>query len=247
MKPEKETVSLTPMEQSLRGDKEEENFLEAAISSASHQFLTKVIRFGGRLAKSPYTIDQKFPVFPRKLQITEMLIREAHEKNLHGGAQLTLYTLRRTTWILSVVKGVLYRCKPCIRFDAKLLQPKMGDLPRKRVVPSFAFSHWGLDYCGPFYTKSWNSNAFWNYTLQFLFASVRRQFTSSQLCHWPRTIVLQPLKDLYLVEIFLMKYTATIQQLSWDQRRVGVSTSLSYSRVWRFDINVWQGEQYYLA
>ena len=86
-----------------------------------------------------------------------MLIREAHEKNLHGGPQLTLYTLRRTIWIpggLSVVKGVLYQCKPCIRFDAKFLQPQMGDLPRERVVPSFAFSQCGLDYCGMFYTKN---------------------------------------------------------------------------------------------
>ena len=117
-----------------------------------------MIRVGGRLANSPYTIDRKFPVLiPRKSPITEMLFREAHEKNLHGGPQLTLYTLRRTIWIpggLSVVKGVLYRCKPCIRFDAKLLQPQMGDLPRERVVPSFAFSHCGLDYCGPFYTKT---------------------------------------------------------------------------------------------
>ena len=117
----------------------------------------KVIRVGGRLANSPYTIDRKFPVLiPRKSPITEMLIREARKKNLHGGPQLTLYTLRRNIWIpggLSIVKGVLNRCKPCIRFDAKLLQPQMGDLPRERVVPSFAFSHCGLDYCGPFYTK----------------------------------------------------------------------------------------------
>ncbi|XP_075263347.1 uncharacterized protein LOC142354895 [Convolutriloba macropyga] len=86
-----------------------------------------------------------------------MLIREAHEKNLHGGPQLTLDTLRRNNWIpggLSVVKGVLYRCQPFIRFDAKLLQPQMGDLPREQLVPSFAFSHCGLDYCGPFYTKN---------------------------------------------------------------------------------------------
>ena len=86
-----------------------------------------------------------------------MLIPEAHEKNLHRGPQLTLYTLRRTIWILGglpVVKVVLNRCKPCIRFDAKWLQPQMGDLPRERVVPSFAFSHCGFDYCGPFYTKN---------------------------------------------------------------------------------------------
>ena len=54
-----------------------------------------------------------------------MLIREEHEKNLHRGPHLTLYTLRQIIWIpggLSVVKGVL--CKPSIRFDAKLLEPR---------------------------------------------------------------------------------------------------------------------------
>ena len=105
-----------------------------------------------------------------------MLIREAHEKNLHGGHKLTLYTLRRTIWIpggLSVVKGVLYRCKPCIRFDAKLLQPQMGDLPRERVVPSFAFSHCGLDYCGPFYTKNGTRTLLKTYVAIFICFSTK--------------------------------------------------------------------------
>ena len=93
MKPEKKNVGLTPMEHPLRGD--------TAVSTAFHHFFdeeNKVIRFGGRLANSPYTIDRKFPVLiPRKLPITEMLIPEAQEKNLHAEPQLTLYTLRRTT------------------------------------------------------------------------------------------------------------------------------------------------------
>ena len=38
MKSEKGNVSLTPMEQPLKGDTEEENFLEAAISTAFHDF-----------------------------------------------------------------------------------------------------------------------------------------------------------------------------------------------------------------
>ena len=136
-----------------------------------------MIRVGGRLANSPYIIDRKFPVLiPRKSPITEMLIREAHEKNLHGGPQLTLYTLRRNIWIpggLSVVKGVLYRCKPCIRFDAKLLQPQMGDLPRERLVPSFAFSHCGLDYCGPFYTKNGTRTLLKTYVAIFICFSTK--------------------------------------------------------------------------
>ena len=163
MKPEKENVSLTPMEQSLKGDKEDKNFVEAATSAASHHFFdeeNEVIRTGGRLANSHYTIDRKFPVLiRRKMPITEMLIREAHKQNLHGRPQLTLLTLPRTIWIpggLFVVKSVLYRCKLCIRFDAKLLQLQMGNLPREQIVPSFAFNLWGLDHCRPFYIKIGN-------------------------------------------------------------------------------------------
>ena len=154
MKPEKENVSLTPVEQALKGDKEDKNVIEAALSAASHHFLdeeNEVIRTGGRLANSPYTIDRKFSVLiRRKTPITEMLIREAHKQNLHGRPQLTLLTLPRTIWIpggLFVVQSVFYRCKLCIRFDAKLLQLQIGNLPREQIVPSCAFNLWGLDHC----------------------------------------------------------------------------------------------------
>ena len=180
MKTEKGNASLTLMEQPLKGDTENESFLEAAVSTPFHHSLMKkkkMIRVGGRLANSPYTIDRKFPVvIPRKSPVSEMLVREAHEKNLHGGPQLTLYTLRLTISIpggLSVVEGVLYRCKPCIRFDAKLLQPQMGDLPRERVVPSFAFSHCGLDYCGPFYTKNGTRKLLKTYVAIFICFSTK--------------------------------------------------------------------------
>ena len=85
-----------------------------------------------------------------------LLIREAHARNLNGGPQLTLFYLRQTIWIpggLSAVKKIIYNCKPCIRHDARILQPQMGDLPTERVVSSFAFTHTGLDYCGPFSIK----------------------------------------------------------------------------------------------
>ena len=151
----------------------------SSLSSLSPFFdeENKVIPVGGRLTNSSYSIARKFPILiPRKSPITEMLIREAHEINLHGGPQLTLYTLRRTIWIpggLSVVKGVLYRCKPCIRFDAKLLQPQMGDLPREKFEPSFAFSHCGFDYCEPFYTKNGTRKLLKTYVAIFICFSTK--------------------------------------------------------------------------
>ena len=103
----------------------------------------KVVRVGGRLANSPYNIDKKFPILiPKDSPITVLLIREAHARNLHGGSQLTLFYLRPPIWIpggLSAVKKIIYNCKPCIRHDARILQPQMGDLPTNvlfRHLPS---------------------------------------------------------------------------------------------------------------
>ena len=143
----------------------------------------KVVRVGGRLANSPYNIDQKFPILiPKDSPITVLLIREAHASDLHGGPQLTLFYLRQTIWIpggLSAVKKVIYNCKPCIRHDARILPPQMGDLPTERVVSSFAFTHTGLDYCGPFSTKD-NSGKLQKTYVALFYVSAQRPFIWKQ-------------------------------------------------------------------
>ena len=113
------------------------------------------------LANSPYDINNNFPVFiPRKSQINNLLLRKAHEKSFHSGPQMTLYTLQQTVEIpggLALAKQAIHKNKPCIRQDARLLQPEMGDLPLERVVESSTFSNTGLDYCGHFYNKDSSS------------------------------------------------------------------------------------------
>ena len=240
------------MEQPLRGDRRQKFPRNSSLKSLS-PFVdeqNKVIRVWGLLVNSPYTIDWKFQVLiARKSPITEMLIREAHEKNLHGGPQLTLYRLRRFIWIpggLPVVKGVLYRCKRCIQFDAKLLQPQMGDLPRERVVPSFAFEHCGLDYCGPFYTKNGTRTFLKTYVAVFI-------CFSTKAVH--REPVMSLTKDdcLAAIKRFVSRRGIPDEIYSDNSTTfIGtkgelVSTSLSYSRVWKFDINIRQGEQDNLA
>ena len=134
---------------------------------------SNVIRVGGRLAKSPYDINKKFLVLiPRKSLYNKLLIREAHEKSFHSGPQMTLYTLRQTVWIpggFALAKQAIHKCKPCIRQDARLLQPEMGDLPLERVVKSFTFSNTGINYCGPFYIKDSSSQESKVYVASFIF------------------------------------------------------------------------------
>ena len=166
MKPEKENVSLTPMEHPLKGDKEE-NFLEAAISTTFHDFdeENEVIRVGGRLARSPYTIDWKFPVvFPRKLAITEMLIREAHERNLHGGIQLTLYTLRQTIWILGGLstERCLTQMQTMYPFRCQMIAASDGSATSRTSSAVICVQSLWTRLLWNVLHKSWNSNAFEN-------------------------------------------------------------------------------------
>ncbi|XP_011684315.1 PREDICTED: uncharacterized protein LOC105447806 [Wasmannia auropunctata] len=71
---------------------------------------------------------------------------------MHGGVQLTLGCLRQRYWVpggRAVVKRLIHRCLPCVRWRAATLQPAMGNLPHPRVRPARPFAHTGVDYAGP--------------------------------------------------------------------------------------------------
>ena len=137
----------------------------------------QVARVSGRLANLPYNIDKMFPILiPEDSPITVLLIREAHARNLHGGPPLTLFYLRQTIWIpggLSAVKKIIYNCKPCIRHDARILQPRMGDLLTEQVVSSFAFTQTGLVYSGPFSTTESSGRLQKTYVVLFVCFSTK--------------------------------------------------------------------------
>jgi hypothetical protein len=59
-------------------------------------FLSKegLIRVGGRLTHAPINFNQKFPiVLPANHYITELIVRQEHERQLHAGPQATLCSL----------------------------------------------------------------------------------------------------------------------------------------------------------
>ena len=114
-----------------------------------------------------------------KKYINSFLFREAHEKSFHCGPQMTIYTFRETIWIpggFELTKQAIHSWKPCIRQDARLLQPKMEDLPLERVVESYIFSKIGLDYCEPINIKD-SSSQEKKYMWLSLFALQLKQFT----------------------------------------------------------------------
>ena len=108
-------------------------------------------------ANSPYSMDKKFTmIIPKTSLLAELLIRESHLRDLHSGPQMTRFALRQTVWVpgrIARAKKVIHNCKSCIRFDARIRQPLIGDLAAEQTVEYFAFHFTRMDCCGPFYTK----------------------------------------------------------------------------------------------
>ena len=181
--PEDSTLNL-PIESSSRRIKKNSHLLSL---SPFFDEDNNVIRVGDRLTNSPYSVDKKFPIIiPKTSPLAELLIRESHLRNLHSGPQMTLFALRQTVWIpggIASVKKVIHNCKPCIRFDARIRQPLMGDLPAERMVESFAFQFIGMDYCGLFYIKDSSQK-------------LQRSYAAIFICFTTKAIHLEPVENL---------------------------------------------------
>ncbi|XP_058801546.1 uncharacterized protein LOC131670173 [Phymastichus coffea] len=116
-----------------------------------------LIRVGGRLKNSNLQFNQKYPILlPSNHNVSDLIIRDAHHRNLHGRVQCTLYTIRERFWILNgrnQIRHVLRRCVPCLRQKPKFSHTKIADLPESRVNPAFAFAKTGVDFFGPIMIK----------------------------------------------------------------------------------------------
>ena len=116
-----------------------------------------ILRLRGRFSNANLTYDSKYPALLRgESQLTELIIRDAHEETLHG-VETMLSCIREKYWITKgrkTVQNVIRRCVLCKRFNARtFLPPPTPDLPSFRLNCDFAFQHTGLDFAGPLYIK----------------------------------------------------------------------------------------------
>lgn len=116
-----------------------------------------IIRVGGRLQQSQLPYDARHPIIlPKNNHITNLIIKQAHEKLLHAGVQSTLYQVRTQYWPIdgkNMTKHIIHSCIKCFKFRATKNNYVMGNLPETRVTASRPFSNTGIDYCGPFFIK----------------------------------------------------------------------------------------------
>lgn len=113
-----------------------------------------IIRVGGRIGKSAASYDIKHPmVIPSRYQLTELIIRHQHLKQLHAGAEGTLAAVRSKYWPLasrSAVRNLVRKCGKCFRVKPRPTQCLMGELPKNRLESTRPFLNCGAIIAGRF-------------------------------------------------------------------------------------------------
>ncbi|XP_058122825.1 uncharacterized protein LOC131293780 [Anopheles ziemanni] len=114
----------------------------------------KIICVRGRLGNSDLADEAKVPfLVPKSHPFSRVIIRHLHEHNFHAGTELIMAEFRARFWMRDLrrtVVGVTSRCVICARARPRQYAQQMGQLPSARVNVSPAFTHTGVDLCGPF-------------------------------------------------------------------------------------------------
>lgn len=118
-----------------------------------------IMRNKGRATNADITYDERYPIIiPAHSVLSKLLIREAHERTLHGNAQVMIHYLRAKYWIIGLrkaVKTAVKSCIICIRYKGTEAKQLMGDLPKERLSNVRPFHYCGVDYFGPIKVKRW--------------------------------------------------------------------------------------------
>ncbi|XP_053662228.1 uncharacterized protein LOC128711380, partial [Anopheles marshallii] len=114
-----------------------------------------ILRMRGRLTNCTLLGDslRKPVILPRRHPVTDLVIKDFHERYCHQSHRTVVGQLR-TRYHIPKLLVEFYRvrrgCQHCKIRDAAPNPPLMGNIPRQRVaVNQRAFTYTGLDYFGP--------------------------------------------------------------------------------------------------
>ncbi|XP_043238689.1 uncharacterized protein LOC122390096 [Amphibalanus amphitrite] len=134
--------------------------MSSPLTKLRPQMLNGLLVVGGRLGRSESVSESaKHPVIlPRKNHVTQLLIREAHERVGHEGRDHTFWEVRKRFWVIGAgpeIRGLIRRCVTCRKVNARPQKQLMADLPKERVsADTPAFSSVLLDVFGPILVKT---------------------------------------------------------------------------------------------
>lgn len=115
--------------------------------------VTKTLRYDGRVQSENLNYDERNPIFlPYRSHLARLIIKQGHQKTLHGGVQQVLHLIRQKFWIPKariLVRSAIHWCITCLRHKMKPQTQFMSQLPRDRSTPTKPFTVCGVDYMGP--------------------------------------------------------------------------------------------------
>ena len=135
----------------------------ASVSKLNPRIENGLLRAGGRIGRAPLPYDLKHPVIlPYKHHVTDLIIRDHHQRMGHLGQESVLSSLRKKYWILkgrSAVRRVLNKCSDCQRRKAKPAEQFKAELPKERMTPGDPpFTYVDVDCFGPLEVKQGRSH-----------------------------------------------------------------------------------------
>ena len=115
-------------------------------------------RCGGRLRNADILNMAKHPILLNKdHHLTTLIVRDCHERVMHGGVKATMTELRSRYWIIRgrhLIRKILHKCTICRRYQGKsYTSPPAPPLPPFRVKEAQPFSFTGVDFAGPLYVR----------------------------------------------------------------------------------------------
>ena len=118
-----------------------------------------ILRCKGRIDEARISESARRPVLlPKQERFTHLLIEKIHKENMHSGVSQCLSSVRYTYWIphgRATVRLVIGKCLVCRRHEGgPYKMPSFAPLPKTRITEATPFSRTGLDYLGPMFVRS---------------------------------------------------------------------------------------------
>ena len=146
--------------------------LSSVISSLSPNCMEGVIVVSGRM---PEVVPRPV-IIPHDHPISQRIIHDIHNI-AHTGVEWTLGVIRNKLWITrarKLVKSLVSSCPVCRRHYGKPCSQRMTVMPDARLQSHQpAFSHVGVDLCGPFYVRFGRRSQVKRYVCVFTCMTVR--------------------------------------------------------------------------
>jgi len=135
-----------------------DNKFSQLVSSLGLQDMGGMLRCRGRLENAELAFSARNPIIlPRDHVLTEMIVRDCHQRVCHSGVRSTLAELRARYWVpkgRQMVKKILGKCVTCKKHEGGAYgAPSTAPLPEFRVTEAAPFSKVGVDFAGPLYVK----------------------------------------------------------------------------------------------